>query len=324
MATFSWKKNPKVLANNFAKNFKSFESYMKHCVNGLKRINWFKAHQFDNNISDYDYMEKFLQTEGFNVFDYLAVFDMYGKMFLDKLDKNNFITIKTNEYYYDNASKFIEKVSYFKENLINNNNTSLSNLNYEQNYYKQLCHTVETVNFEIDYDKCYTNKEIMDLIMDNKIFIIESFTIKSNLSEFDILEKQYNGEIVLKSIDFGGRLIGFGVSGDISGYVEATSKEEKKEWIIKNMLMLKWIRNNIITFNSVNNEIGIHLNIDFYNILQHINLLSNAMEKHYKSKNKDIPQNYLSLISKIKINALQEKEVFEIDNQKIIGESFDY
>lgn len=160
--------------------------------------------------------------------------------------------------------------------------------------------------------------------MDNKIFIIESFTIKSNLSEFDILEKQYNGEIVLKSIDFGGRLIGLGVSGDISGYVEATSKEEKKEWIIKNMLMLKWIRNNIITFNSVNNEIGIHLNIDFYNILQHINLLSNAMEKHYKSKNKDMPQNYFSLISKIKINALQEKEVFEIDNQKIIGESFDY
>lgn len=215
-------------------------------------------------------------------------------------------------------------MSDFVNNLTNDNNTNyFSNLNNEKNYYTQLCHTILTNNFEIDENKCYTSKEIIDLILNDKIFIIDSFTTKTSLSEFDILEKNYNGEIVLKNRDFGGRMIGFGVSGDISGYVEAPSKEEKHEWIIKNMFMLKWIRNNKITFDYNNDATGIHLGKNFYAIFEHINLLSNAVEKHYKTKGKKIPEAYSSLINKTKIIASQEKEIFEMDTQKIIDKIFD-
>lgn len=87
MATFSYNKNPKILASNFARDFKSFESYMKHCLNGLKRIDWFKVHQFDSSVSDFEYMEKFLQTQGFNIFEYLAIFSIFQDEVLTKIVK---------------------------------------------------------------------------------------------------------------------------------------------------------------------------------------------------------------------------------------------
>ncbi|MBE5757484.1 MAG: hypothetical protein E7345_00950 [Clostridiales bacterium] len=321
MPTFSWKKNPLILANNFIKDFKSFESYMKHCVNGMKQINWFKEHQFDNGVSDYEFMEKFLKVEGLDFFAFARMFKYFNEEVLSSYNKDNLITIKTNEYYYDSVSQFIDNFNNAnQENLIEGkyNSSLINSLVDNKNYFMQLCHLIQTNKFEIDENRCYTNEEIIELILSGKILIVESFVIPSELQEDEFLKMQNKGEVIFKGRDFNGSSLGIYNCGDVTGYIEAGSNDEKLDWIIKNMLKLHWFRNNVIMADSSKGENMIFpLDVEFDALYEHMNVVLDAVIRNYKKRKKNVPQNYLKLINEVKDNALEQKQIFESCGQVI-------
>jgi len=320
MSTISWNKNPLILADKYSKDFKSYESYMKHCLNILKNINWLKRYQFEQGVSDLQYIEKFFNTFGMGFFDIASVFSDFNKKVLPKLSKENIKLMKTNRFYVDTINEFIMSMSDIFQNqngydsLLYGNNPKL--LDFATKY-QQVHYNVLSNNYEIDEDKFYTDDEIIDLILQEKIMIVEAFAKNTSYSTQEIMSMQSDGGIELIAHDFNGGYLGFGNSGDITGYFEAINKDEKTRWFIRNMLPLHFLRNDQLSFKigDENNAefCGYRADKYFMSVVDHISSISNLVERNFKKRRKVIPQNYLDLNKNIGQNSLKEKKDFEND-----------
>lgn len=324
MSTFSWNKNPIILADKYAKDFRSYESYMKHCVNILKNINWLKNNNENAEIPDYQYIQKIFNTFGIGFFDMVGIFNNYNKNILPNIPLENIQLIQTNAFYLNTIEKFLHGLSNVNGdsgNIITDGMKAIQNKHDDK--YKQLYYRVLSTDFAVDKEKLYSEDEIINLIIAGKIIIVDSFA-QGSFTMQDIKSINNNGQVQLFDSDFYGGLVGFNGSGEITGYFEALSKEDKEKWFIKNMLPLKFLRKDNISF-KIGDEgnkgfSGFRTDKYFNNVFEHINSLSVLVEKNFKKRKKYMPNNYQQLHFKVKDDALKEKQSFERNCVKLDNE----
>ena len=320
MSTIS-KKNPQILAQSFVYNFKQFESYVKHCINILKNYNWLKNNQFNNTISDYDYMTTFFNYTGILPYELIVLYNQYLKDFVSNLPATELSKLKTNQYYPSASSLYKQVFSGINKN--NNNHSLNSSLNNNISELAQLSYVVIVNDFSVDKNREYNKEEILNLIKEGKILIVQTETETVFIDNNLLLSRCENNEIEFIDKDLSGGFIFESNTGDIMEFFETANEQEKQIWFFKNYLFIDYIRKNYLSFNSSSHiDFGIKLEKSFNQTYEHLNFILKETKRQLKKKNiKNINQ-FSALIKLIEQDMEVQKINFENLPNTISVENF--
>lgn len=314
---FAWRKNPTILADNFVKDYKSCESYLKYCVNILNKLNWLKEHHFDKDIPTHLWIKEFLKIAGFDLIGFAGFFNYFNKNILPHFSLEDLKLIQTNQYCVDSVKEFLENFNNLSNNSITDGSAQIIT-NSRQHYFTQIFHWVKPNNFAIDETKIFTDDEIIDLIYSQKLLIVDTIAKPSSISEEDLKLKHSLGEIEFLNRDFNGGILGVSSAGDVSGYVEASSEQERDNWIAKNLFKFQWLRESGLRFDEHSRQDDCWQYDEsayFSRVLEHLEVVCSAIEKNYKKRRKTMPDKYKTLLSSIKKSSLEQKNIFNNKNQ---------
>ena len=304
----AWRKNPIILADNFVKDYKSCESYLKYCVNILKKLNWLKKHHFDKDIPTKDWIKEYFKISGYDLMGFSSFFNYYNKNILPTIPQEELKILKTNQYCVDSVKEFFESFGILTfDNAITDGSPQILQTQ-KKHQFTQVCHIVKTNNYDVNEEREYSDKEIVDMIFDQKILVIDSFVKPSNIDEKILIEKYLRGEIEYLDRDFYGGIL-CSCAGDVAGYVESNSEYERDSWIAKNILKLQWLRDNGLSFGNDDNVVIDEVKF-FTRVVDHIDVVCSAIEKNYKKRKKVIPDKYSVLLKGVKQKAKEENEIF--------------
>ena len=332
MATISTK-NPLVLAGDFVKNYRQFESYMKHCLNILKTQNWLKEHQLDTEVSDYEYIREYMYKNGITPYLLFEANKLFTSKVVPTLPQEAMAIINTNRYYLDglhNVMQMFAELGNISNRLVTEGNNNLpAGKNIRQdNRFTRLYHQV-LKNGQVDLeDKEYTEDEILELILMGKIMVVRSDIQRVNCSEQEILERIQEGSIDFVNRDFTGGFVFESNVGDSFDLFEAKNEDERRRWFAKNMLLLRYFRRCQMTFDRQEKEDKmLHCYKSFDATSEHIDIVANEVVRNFVRRKKKVPENYSSLIASTKAKRDAEKQRFDAfvkpDNVSIVDADFE-
>lgn len=331
MATISTK-NPMVLANDFVKNYKQFESYMKHCLNILKTQNWLKEHQLDSEVSDYEYIREYMYKNGITPYLLFEANKLFTTKVIPTLPQDAMAVINTNRYYFDGIHSVLimlaELGSIGNRLGSGNDNLPANKPSSQSNRFTRLYHQV-LKNGQIDLeDKEYSEDEILKLILDGKMMVVRSDVHRVACSEQEISKRIQEGSIDFVNRDFTGGFVFESNVGDSFDLFEAKSEDERKRWFAKNMLLLRYIRRYQMTFVRDDTEDKmLHCYKSFDATSEHIDIVTNEVVRNFVRRKKKVPDNYSSLIATTREKRDAEKRKFDgfvpSNNVSIIDTDFE-
>lgn len=314
MSTIS-RKNPQIMAQDFLRDFRQFESYLKHCINILKTQVWLKDNQFNEEISNYDYITELFYKLGNNPLMLMNLYSFYKKDVIDKLPKENIVKVSTNKYYIDGLSSFVQSFSNFSnDNLIGDNLPETK----KTHQFNRLFHLMYCNHFEFDQSCEYSEGEILNLISQGKAFIIESAIEKSEISEQEIINRLNEGTIEFVDRDFTGGYVFASNTGDVFDWFETANEEERRIWFAKNLLFMNYIRKNRLSFNkNIDKKTMLDCCYSFDITINHIDRIIAEMKKLLKKKKGADYNKFWNLIKEIVEEKDLLKTVFDSDSPLI-------
>lgn len=295
MATISRKKVSS-LVDDFVKKPKEFENYSKHCLNILKNYVWLKDHQFDDQISSYDYVTKSIQNHGVSHIYFEMLFDQYNKNVIECISEEKKKIIHSNIYYFNQVDGLIQRMMYGK-NLLEG---ECADVKFNQLDFFVICN-----DDCFDYEKEYSYNEIYHMVLDHKVIVLDCFTSDNYVLKSGIRENYFDGNrfyVVSNCCE----CLGFN-SKMIDQFYSFSGADEKKIWGVISEPFCVYFRKDIVNFDSdVECQIfKFNMNYDFYKTINHILEITNELCKYYRKRKKSLPK-------------IIEKTVF--DNKRVIAD----
>lgn len=289
MSTISNNTN-EALVKKFVKHPRQFESYYKHCINILKEYVWMNENQYNEEITNYEYLTKLMNYHGLSQFILSDQFNNYENIIIDAFPKQTIITIHTNIYFPDKLDVFMTNLS------IDHSKLPDKNIKYK---IKRVDFNIFT-NRKIDQNKEYTIDEIFSLVHNNDIFVINGY-----LSDYELK----NNESFENKIFMNRKCCQILELDNISAELFYSLDNKNKElWTIIFEPFCQYLRIYALNFNKQDNDC-IDMYHDFYDAYNHIKELIELLLKYYNKKRKEPPyiikntlQNHLQLIEKYKID----------------------
>lgn len=314
MATIS-KKNPMLLASDFVKNYKQYESYLKHCLNILKTQNWLKEHQFDDSVSDYDYMSEFMYKNGIVPWVLFALNKKFKEDVIDKLPQEQIHKVKTNRYFCDglfNAMKMFSELNDVIANALEGEYKNLPDKrkSKEDNRFTRQFYNVLLNGIALE-DREYSERELIELIINGKLLIVSSDVERVGISEQELIDGINSGKIDFQNRDFTGGFIFESNTGDTMELFESQNEDDRKKWFAKNMLLLRYIRSRQMTFDRQDKTTYLACNKSFDATYDHIDTITSEVARNFTRRKKKIPAQYISLADRVKKESAEQKQIFD-------------
>lgn len=278
MAAIS-RKNVATLVDDFIKRPMLFENYSKHCINLLNAYIWLRKNQFQNQINHFDYFQKAVESFGLTQVDLTYMFDDFNKIVINEIPQNKKNTIKSNMYYFSQIDAFYESI---KNHSIKNNKL----LETDKKFIKffRLDFTIINLSNNLDLDKEYTYHEIYQLVLNHEIIVLDNF-LSADYIYLTNINDDIN-RIYLKSEVH--EILGI-KSKMIDNYYAFKNSNSKELWGLINSPFCNYFRQNIIEFNSTDEDKKINGLLDFYEIINHLETIINKLCSYYKKRKKALP-----------------------------------
>ena len=316
MSTISTK-NPLILANDFAKNYKQFESYMKHCLNILKTQNWLKEHQLDASVTDYEYIREYMYKNGITPILLFKANQIFTEKVIPLLPQDRIMHINTNRYYCDGlayAVKMFAELGNIDRLLAGDGSSNLPDARDKMkgNKFTRLYHQV-FVNGDVPLeDREYTEDEILEMIISGKFMIVRSDVDRSSITDEEVVSRIQDGSIDFVNRDFSGGFVFESNVGDSFDLFEAQNEDDRKRWFAKNMLLLRYIRRKEMTFDREDKSDKMLRCYKTFDVTsEHIDTVTNEVLRNFTRRKKKVPDNYSSLIATTKEKRDIEKQKFD-------------
>lgn len=302
MSTISNNTND-ALVKKFVKHPRQFESYYKHCINILKEYTWMKRNQYNDEISNYEYISSFINYCGMSQYFFTFLFDYYKKNSKNNIPKNLFLNLQSNIYYPDDIEYFMNNITIDKNKLPDSKYT----LNF-----KRLDFNIAT-NKDLDLNKEYTLNDIYNLTINKEITVIDCHLSNTAIN---IKEVDFNSNERLFQSRNCCEILGFD-NTPIELFYSLNNKD-KEIWTKIFEPFCNYLRQYAINFDDdkINH---INMNKDFYQVLTHINDMTKEIFKYYKKRKKEMPSiikntinNNLTFVEKY------HKDFDSVDESKII------
>lgn len=303
------RKNINDLTNDFLKNPKIFESYVKGKINSLEIINYLKSIHFNTNIDDYTFFKHLFDVNGID-FNLILFYEEYRNNVINNLPKENIIKVKTNIFYIDAVKEYFR--NYQEKGNINNIPKYFSRM------YCNLLLLTDDLNKSLPrISNIYTIDELIELCQNKEAFLVDNYVESENITFDEIKEGIITNEIMLSeanlnSLNFDNKIL--------ADFTTCKNEFDRRIWYILYGNLFHYIRTNKITFDSsLGSDNFINLDIDFYNTISHIINIFNNIKLRYKKKKKDIPFNIQKIIdeSNDKIEIVKGKYTNYKDELKI-------
>ncbi len=315
MATISTK-NPLVLASDFAKNYKQYESYLKHCLNILRTQNWLKDHQLDEGVSDYEYIREYINKNGISPTLLFSANKIFRKNVVSKIPEDKMHKVNTNRYYVDglaSAMNMLAEISRIPTNSLGDGTNAIARRPSprSENSFTRLYHKALINGVQLE-DREYSEDEIIDMIVSGSLMIVSSDTDRVSLTEQELIDGVNSGRIDFVNRDSSGGFVFEEDTGDSFDLFEAKNEEERKRWFAKNMLLLRYLRRNQMTFDRQSDS-GIMLRCykTFDVTYDHMETITQEVGRNFVRRKKKIPENYICLANKIMQERELEKKKFD-------------
>lgn len=302
MSTISNNTN-EALVKKFVKHPRQFESYYKHCINILKEYTWMKKNQYNVEISNYEYISRFVNYYGISQYLFDVLFDDYKNTIINNNPKHSLLYLHSNIYYPDNIEYFMNKI------LIDEN--KLPDCKHNLNF-KRLDFSIITNN-DLDLNREYTLNDIYNLIINKEITVIDCHLSNTKI---DINEVNFNSNNRI----FKGRncceILEFDNTPTETYY--SLNDQNKELWTKIFEPFCDYLRLYAINFNEYKKN-HINMNADFYQVLTHINDINKATLKYYKKRKKEIPLIIKNTLNKnLQLIEKYQKDFDSINTSEII------
>lgn len=305
MATIS-RKNPIILANEFVRDFRQYESYMKHCVNILKTQNWLRENQHNSEVSNYKYMKEYMYKNGIDQMYLFGLNKMFSRDVLSKISPEQIHKINVNKYYVNGMATFADMISEISQiggNLITGKREQkdgeMTNVNQPRAFKKLFHNVIIRDGVQIDAYRDYTEQEILQMIFDGDIMIVKSDVENSTITREELASKVMAGNAHFVDRDFSGGFIFESDMGDTFDLLEAKSEEERQVWFAKNMLLMQYLR-KILCFDASQFQEGMIKAYSTFAITdEHIDEIIRAVRSSFSKRKKRYPVHYSELAKTI-------------------------
>lgn len=315
------RKKTNTLISIFLENPRKFENYVKGCLNSIKKINYLKEIQFDENVDDYDYFKCFSGAIPFDL--YLAMLNMeYKEKVLEQIPKEKIVDVKTNVFYIDNIGEFLNNLEKClpDSTYSRNNNHRFSRMfctiivNQSQLCEKNDNNCVAIVDYGQN-EKIYSVNELITLSQNNMISVIDNYVKPDDINEEKLLEGLTNGTMVFQKAD----LNSIGFDNKIhADYVSCKTEYDRMVWYELNANFFKYIRKYKIYCSDETNDnhSGYNLNYTFYKTIKQLEDIFSIIKANYRKKKKSIPNVYEKIIRDALYTINDEKSKFQNSSQK--------
>lgn len=315
MSTIS-NKDIQTLVSKYIKNFNKFESYMKHCVNILRNLNWLMENQFNTQINDYEYMQIIAQNICLGRFFMLQLYDTYYHDCVKKISEESKKHIKTNIYYcddmYDIMNIFKDLARIQDKIAASSENQEISHIEENHNVNHSFCTMMYLIienDYILDENREYTFDEVYHLVLEQKIIVVDSYIEPSNINEIQLIEGIKEGKLIFVNSRTC-PILGNNYKS-VDSFYDMQGTDEQKLWYVTNMFFCRYIRYSQMNFINCERSNGIHCYKDFYETVSHILEIINKLERNYKKRRKIIPKKYEDLIKNILGIVKKEKNRYE-------------
>lgn len=268
-----------------------------------------KRNQYNDEISNYEYISRFVNYYGMSQYLFDDLFDDYKNTIINNIPKNSLLYLHSNIYYPDNMEYFMNKI------LIDEN--KLPDCKHNLNF-KRLDFSIITNN-DLDLNKEYTLNDIYNFIINEKIIVIDSHLsdIAINIKKVDF----NSNDRIFKDRKCCGI---FGVDNTPIELYYSLNDQNKELWTNIFKLFCDYLRFNAINFDEYKKN-DINMNKDFYRTLAHINDITKATLKYYKKRKKEIPSIIKNTLdSNLQLVEKYQKDFDSINTSEIILNHYIY
>ncbi len=312
------------MASDFVKNYKQYESYLKHCINILRTQNWLKEYQFDKGVSDYEYIREYMNKNGISPTLLFSINRVFRKNIVSQIPEDKLHKVITNRYYVDGLASainmFAEIARISNVSLGDGANTLAKRTSPRQeNSFTRLYHKALLNGVKLE-DREYSEDEIIDMIVAGSLMVVSSDVDRVSLSEQELIDGVNSGKIDFVNRDSSGGFVFEQDTGDSFDLFEAKNEDERRRWFAKNMLLLRYLRNSQMTFDRQGDSgIMLHCYKTFDVTYDHIETITQEVGRNFVRRKKKVPDNYSSLATQIMKERELEKKKFDSPSMVVDG-----